>query len=209
MTTDLAFPSDMKIIGVVGGVASGKSFVARCLEELGAGRLDADSAGHEVLREPDVEDAARARWGDEVFAPEGRIDRAALAKRVFLSTPESAEDLAYLEQVTHPRIAKRLRDQAFILAQAGRKVLVLDAPVLLKAGWDRFCTHLLFVDSTLERRQQRAAERGWKAGELAAREAVQDPLERKRSKSTIVVDNSGTAEETKSQLARIWPILLD
>jgi len=209
MPTDLSLPPNVKLIGIVGGIASGKSFVARCLEELGAGRLDADGAGHAVLRDLDVKALARARWGDEVFAPSGEIDRSALGKRVFGSSPTAAEDLAYLEQLTHPRIADRLREQGEAFVAAGRKVLVLDAPVLLKAGWNRFCTHLLYVDSSLQRRRERAAERRWQAGELEAREALQEPLDLKRKLADLYVDNTGSAEETRTNLARLWSELGD
>lgn len=209
MTTDLSLPPHVKLIGILGGIASGKSFVARCLEEFGAGRLDADGAGHAVLQDPAVEAAARARWGAEVFTPAGRIDRSALAKRVFGTSPTAAEDLSYLEQLTHPRIADRLREQAEALVAQGRSVLVLDAPVLIKAGWDGFCTHLLFVDSSLAKRQQRAAERGWKPDELEARELRQEPLDAKRQMADLYVDNSGSSEETKTRLARIWSELCD
>lgn len=209
MTTDFQLPPHVKLIGIVGGIASGKSFVATSLEELGGGRLDADGAGHAVLEEPEVRAALRARFGDEVFAPDGRVERSAIAKRVFAKSAAAAEDLAYLEQLTHPRIADRLRDQAVELLAAGKRVLILDAPVLLKAGWDRFCTHLLFVDSSLEMRRRRAAERGWKPGELEAREALQEPLDDKRRRASLHVDNSGSAELTKTELARLWPFLRD
>lgn len=204
MTTDFSLPPHVKLIGIVGGIASGKSFVARALEKLGAGRLDADAAGHEVLREPHVEAALRRRWGSEVFAPDGGIDRRLLAKRVFGNSPDAADDLAYLEQLTHPRIAGRLLEQATALVATDKTTLILDAPVLLKAGWDRFCTHLLFVDSSLENRLRRAAERGWKPGELEAREALQEHLEQKRRLADLFVSNDGTAEETEAEVARLW-----
>lgn len=204
MTTEIFIPPEIKLIGIVGGIASGKSFVARALEKLGAGRLDADGAGHEVLREPEVEAALRARWGDEVFASDGSVDRRAIAERVFGTKATATEDLAYLEQLTHPRIAVRLRDQAEELIESGKSILILDAPVLLKAGWDCFCTHLLYVDSSLEKRCLRAGERGWKPGELEAREALQEPLDEKRRRADLYVSNDGTAQETETELARLW-----
>ena len=78
----------MKILGLLGGVASGKSLVSRQLAELGAVVLDADRAGHEALRLPSVEEAARRRWGDAVFGPDGHIDRSRLAKIVFAPPPD-------------------------------------------------------------------------------------------------------------------------
>src|SRR5437879_4837613 len=106
----------MKILGVIGGVASGKSLVAKCLGELGAAHLDADAAGHAVLREPEVERAARERWGERIFAIEGHISRPALAHIVFGPGPEASAELEHLERLTHPRIKERLRQQIAELA---------------------------------------------------------------------------------------------
>lgn len=204
MASDFQLPPHVKLIGILGGIASGKSFVARELEKLGAGRLDADVAGHEVLREPEVVAALRARFGDGVITSGGSVDRRAIASRVFGKSPTAADDLAHLEQLTHPRIADRLREQAAALVAKDKKVLILDAPVLLKAGWDRFCTHLLFVDSSLKKRLERAAARGWARGELGVREALQEPLEEKRSRADLYFNNDGTPEQTETELARLW-----
>ena len=85
----------MRIIGITGGVASGKSLVAEQLAALGAGVLDADRAGHEALRLPQVKAAARQHWGDAVFGPDGRIDRAKLARIVFGREPEAGQERKY------------------------------------------------------------------------------------------------------------------
>ena len=77
----------MRLIGILGGVASGKSLVAGQLAALGAGLLDADGAAHEVLATAAVEDAVLQRWGQQVFGPDGRIDRSRLAKIVFADSP--------------------------------------------------------------------------------------------------------------------------
>ena len=102
----------MKILGLLGGVASGKSLVARQLAELGAVVLDADRAGHEALRLPRIEEAARQRWGDAVFGPDGHIDRSRLAKIVFAPPPDGPRERKYLEELTHPEIGRRLSAQA-------------------------------------------------------------------------------------------------
>ena len=109
----------MRIIGVIGGVASGKSTVARLFERLGAGVLDADRAGHEALRLTQVEAAAKKRWGNEIFGPDGRIDRAKLARRVFAPGTAGHKERLYLEQLTHPEIARLLHRQADEMAAAG------------------------------------------------------------------------------------------
>ena len=98
----------MKILGLLGGVASGKSLVSRQLAERGAVVLDADRAGHEALRLPSIEEAARRRWGDAIFGPDGHIDRSRLAKIVFAPPPEGPKERIFLEALTHPEIGRRL-----------------------------------------------------------------------------------------------------
>lgn len=194
----------MLVIGLVGGVASGKSLVARQLSDLGAAILDGDRAGHEVLRTTEVEEAVRRRWGAGVFGPDGRIARSALAAIVFAATPQAREELNYLEQLTHPRIAAMLRGQIAELAAAGTPAAVLDAPVLLKAGWDKFCDRIVYVDAPREVRAARARQRGWNEAQFAAREAAQESLEVKRRHADAVIDNSASAEATQVQVKRLW-----
>lgn len=193
-----------RIIGLLGGVASGKSLVAGYLAELGAGKLDADRAGHEVLKLPEVEAAIRTRWGDAVFGDDGRVVRSAVAKIVFAPTDEGRRELAFLESITHPRIGERLKAEAERLAAAGSRVLVLDAPVMLKAGWDALCDAIVFVDAPPNVRLQRALERGWTAAEFTAREQAQETPDVKRKRADFVVDNGGPAEATRAQVVDLW-----
>lgn len=199
----------MRRIGILGGVASGKSLVARQLADLGAGLLDADGAGHEVLRTPSVEAAVRQRWGDEVFDSHGRIDRARLARIVFGESPWAAADRKYLEQLTHPEIGKRLVRQAEELAAGGSPAAVLDAPLLLEAGWDDFCDALCFVDAPRRLRLARALDRGWSEKDFDAREGAQQSLDRKRQRAGFVIDNSGPPEATRTQVEQFWHALND
>lgn len=194
----------MKIIGLLGGIASGKSLVANEFCRLGAATLDGDRAGHEVLRLTQVKQCIHARWGDAVFAADGEVDRKALGRVVFDPSPEGRRELEYLEKLTHPRIGERLRRQAAELAAAGRTIAVLDAPVMLKAGWDAFCDHVVFIDAPQEVRGARALARGWRQEEFAARESAQEPLQVKRARADFVIDNSGPAEETRSQVEALW-----
>ncbi|HVC92769.1 MAG TPA: dephospho-CoA kinase [Pirellulales bacterium] len=198
----------MKVVGLLGGVASGKSLVARQLCDLGAGLLDGDRAGHEVLRLPEVETLLRKRWGDAMFAADGHVDRRALARIVFAPPPEGPRELEHLERITHPKITHRLREQAATLAAAGMPVVVLDAPVMLKAGWNEFCDSIVFVDASREVRQARAQERGWSQEDFAAREAAQESLDVKRRLADTIVDNSGSVEATRAQVERLWQSLV-
>ena len=197
-------PTNMRVIGILGGVASGKSLVAEQLAQLGAGVLDADRAGHEVLRLPSVEAAARKRWGDGIFAADGRIERSRLAGIVFSGSATASAERKYLEKLTHPEIGKVLTERAQEMAKAGISAAVLDAPLLLEAGWDSLCSILLFVDAPRRLRLVRAKKRGWSEKDFAARESVQESLDSKRRRADALIDNSGSPEHTLAQIEHFW-----
>jgi dephospho-CoA kinase len=195
----------MLVIGVAGGVASGKSVVSQGLRRLGAGLLDADKIGHEMLEEPAVRDAVRREWGAEVFSPDGKVNRAALARRVFAPPPDGPAELAVLEQITHPRIGTRLKEEIERLSAVGEyPAVVLDAAVMFKAGWHRYCNRIAFVDAPYETRLQRALQRGWTAEHFAAREAAQLSVEEKKKLADTIIDNSGALSHTIHQVERFW-----
>lgn len=192
------------VIGILGGIASGKSQVALQFESLGAVRIDGDELGHLVLREPEVQTALVERWGSGILDAQAQIDRRAVGRIVFGATAEAAAELAFLEGVTHPRIAARLNDTIAAAARRGATVVVIDAAVMDKAGWDQACDQLVFVDVAREERLRRAMGRGWTADEFMRREAAQSPLARKRQRANTIIDNSGPLEETFVQVKRFW-----
>lgn len=198
----------VRVVGLVGGVASGKSVVARLLVERGAVWLDADRAGHDVLAEPEVIDVLRRAWGDGMLDEAGHLIPARIAERVFAPTPAGRADLALLEATTHPRIATRLQRQADDAIRAGARVLVLDAPLLMRAGWIDACDRVVFVDAPDEQRQSRALARGWSAPMWRSREDAQEPLDQKRLRSHVTINNSGSIDETRRQIEQLWPDLL-
>jgi dephospho-CoA kinase len=199
---------ELVVIGIVGGVASGKSLVADCLRQLGATVLDADAAGHQVLRQAEVIAQLRQRWGGRILDDQGQVCRAAVAGIVFGPQPSAAQELASLERITHPRIGALLRQQIDHLRAAGTEpAMVLDAPVMIKAGWVRLCDRVLFVQAPRELRLQRARQRGWSEADFDAREAAQESLEVKRNHADWVIDNSGSPVETMEQVRRFWQSL--
>lgn len=199
----------MMVVGIVGGIASGKSLVSSVLAQLGAEVVPADRLGHEVLREPAIIAAARNQWGDDVLAPDGQLDRQKIAKRVFGDSPQAVAERHFLEGLTHPQIAARVREAISRFATLGdTDVVVLDAALLLEAGWDEYCDKIIYVDAPHEVRLQRALARGWSAEEFAAREASQMPLEKKRSHADIVIHNAHSPEETTKQVEAAWRLLL-
>ncbi len=195
----------MKTIGLVGGVASGKSLAAKALADLGATVLDADRTGHAVLAEdPDVRKALVVRWGPGILSADGKVDRAALALRIFADNETGAADREFLEEQLHPRIRQRLIRERGQAAAAGKPAVVLDAPLLLEAGWGPMCDFILMVDSSRELRLQRAKARDWTEAEFDRREAAQWPVDEKRRHANIVVPNRGSADELRAAIAGFW-----
>jgi len=194
----------MVTIGLIGGIASGKSAVAQEFVRLGAEVLDGDRAGHAVLREPAVIKKLVARWGASVLSPDGQVNRSAVAKIVFAAGNEA--ERKFLNRLTHPRIAKLLRQELVTLRQQGRRVVILDAALLLEAGWDRMCDQILFVAAPQSARLQRAKLRGWAASELARREATQLPLAEKQQRSSKIIENDGSLQQLRKKVEDLWQL---
>ncbi|MCA9214115.1 MAG: dephospho-CoA kinase [Planctomycetales bacterium] len=197
----------MIVVGIVGGIASGKSVVAREFQSLGAKSIDVDRVGHEVLTEPDVIQTLTERWGTRVVV-DGQLDRQAIARIVFAENTGAAE-LAFLESVSHPKIANRVREELVKLEEQGTVMVILDAALLLKAGWDQMCDNIVFVDVDRETRIDRAVKgRGWTREEYNQREQSQLPLAEKRAKADILIDNSRGLDETRLQVRDVWERLI-
>lgn len=204
----------MVMIGLSGGIASGKSWVAQQLKRLGAAVIDGDEIGHQVLEDPAVKRLARARWGERIFDSGGEIRRGELARIVFSDSDPQRAELAYLESITHPRIRARIQEQLTALIPTVPAV-VLDAAVMEKAGWDLHCDAMVFVEATPAVRKQRALARGWTAQQWVDREAAQTDLETKRQRADFIVYNSGglhsgepsSEQNVFRQLTAIWQAL--
>jgi dephospho-CoA kinase len=197
------------IVGIAGGIASGKSLVTEQLKGHRAAVISADAAAHLVLELEEVKAAARKRWGEAIFAPDGRIDRTAVGRIVFADGPDGTRERAFLEQLTHPRIRQVIDSQLADVAAAQPPAIVLDVPLLFESGWNKICDKVVFVDAPHGLRQARAASRGWTADEFDRREATQMPVATKRQQSDVVIDNGGSLEATAMQVERFWRSLVD
>ncbi len=193
-------------IGLVGGIGSGKSRVAEMLRELGAEVLDADQIGHHALAEdPAVQESLRRRWGPEVFASDGNVDRKAVAKRVFRPDEAGDADRKFLESLLHPQIRAGLESGRDALAAKGVTVAVLDAALLFEAGWNDVCDLVVFVDAPRATRLERARKhRGWTEEQFSAREAAQWPVEEKRRRADVVIANDGSETELHHAVGEFW-----
>ena len=198
----------MQVVGIIGGVASGKSLVATFFEQLGAKRIDADEIAHSVINTADVIANLTARWGPQILKSADRINRAAVANIVFSDNKESGTNLVYLESVMHPRIRERIKQLIDRYALAGEPGVVLDAAIMIKAGWNDLCDLVLYVDTPDEQRMQQALGRGWTREDFLMREARQEPLDTKRRLADAIIKNSGTPAQTFGQIKRICGTIL-
>jgi dephospho-CoA kinase len=200
----------MKVIGIVGGVASGKSTVAREFGRLGAAALSADEAAHRALDDPGVKAALVDRWGEGVLLPDGRIDRAAVSRRVFGTEGARAPDgeREFLEGLVHPIVRRDLERQLEALAESGTSVVVLDVPLLVEVGWESMCDVVYYVEVPEAVRIERAKARGWSEDELRRREAAQAPLDQKRRSASSILENSGDLEHLRGQVAAAYQELM-
>lgn len=199
------------VLGLVGGVGSGKSFVAASLAaRRRVAVIAADPIGHDVLKDPEVKTRLRRAFGADVFAPDGEIDRPKLGALVFGEAPDSQVRRKQLEAITHPEIAREVQRRiASFQLQPDLEAILIDAALLLEAGWRSLCDRVVFVESREADRQQRVVQtRGWSAAELARREASQWPLERKRAACDGVVHNDGS-HRAVDELERLLDAWLD
>lgn len=174
-----------KVIGLVGGIGSGKSAVAAALARRNYLVIDADKDAKAALERPDVRDTLVQWWGPDILT-EGRIDRKKVAQIVFADATQRTR----LESLIHPIVRA---DRYTTVARARRESrpgVVVDAPLLFEAGSDKDCDLIWFVDAPLEQRQQRVRARGWTDEELTRREAAQLPLDEKRRRSTTIIPNN-------------------
>jgi dephospho-CoA kinase len=190
------------VVGVVGGIGAGKSALTRALARRGARVIVGDDLGHEALRQPALRDAVLRRWPG-VKNEQGEVDRKKLGKIVFAD----AAELKALEALVHPWIKRRIAEEVQqVRAEQAVPLVVLDAAVLLEAGWDGACDRLIFVDAPRALRLARLAARGWTERDLQAREEAQLPLTEKRLRADHVLENSSTLEDLQRQVDALLPL---
>jgi dephospho-CoA kinase len=187
------------LIGLTGAIGTGKSTVLRLLEELGAKVIDADALAHQVI-EPGKSawQSVREAFGEDIVLPDGHIDRAKLAAIVF-ADPEA---LKRLEAIVHPAVIVETMER---IANAEEKVIVIEAIKLVEAGMHRWCDALWVVTCRPEQQRTRLlADRSMSAEEIEQRLAAQSSWDKKLRLADVIIENSGSVEETRQQVKREW-----
>lgn len=192
----------MKVIGLTGGIGSGKSTVSRFLAELGAVILNADDVGHEAFK-PDTEMWRRvvAAFGRQIVAPDGNIDRKKLGNIVF----GNAESLSRLNQIMHPRMYALVKAQLEEYRRQGTRVIVLEAPLLLEAGWtplvDEVWVTTAAESTVLKRLKERA---GLSPAESLTRIRSQLSSAERVRHADLVIDTDCDLDELKARITELW-----
>ena len=195
----------MRLYGLTGGIATGKSTVARRFVELGMPLIDADVIAREVVAkgQPALDEIASRFPG--VVGADGTLDRAALGARIFGNPGERAG----LDAITHPRIRQAVLERSIALAESGAPRALYDAPLLIENRLHEGLTGVVLVVAPRAGQLERLMARNHlSSAEANARIDSQMPLDEKRQYATWIIDNSGTLETTRAQVDEVWRQML-
>ena len=192
----------MKVIGLTGGIGSGKSTVSKFLAELGAGIIDADRVGHEALRrDTEVWREVVVAFGRQILTPAGDIDRKKLGEVVFNNT----ESLTRLNQIMHPRMYDMVKVQLEEYRRQGVRVVVLEAPLLLEAGWTALVNEVwvtVALEATVLKRLQERV--GLSREESLSRIRSQLSSEERVKRVDVVINTNCSLDEVKAKVKKLW-----
>jgi dephospho-CoA kinase len=199
--------ANLFIVGLMGRAGSGKSTVAATWAQDGAIVIEADSIGHQVTdHDPEVRAALEREYGSGVYRPDGALDRAHVAERVF----SDAEARARLDALVHPRILASIRRRIEELGREGRRILVvIDAALMLKWGLERDCDAIVAVVSPEEEQVRRLrASRGWSEAQARARLLAQGSNERFAASADWTIENRGSLDDLRKKAREAMAALL-
>ncbi len=192
----------IKVIGIAGGIASGKSTIAEMLESLGADIIDADKICHRLINTKDIACKITKRWGDHILDDHGKVKRHMLAEIVF----SEREEVSALNSIIHPKAIKEIKSRvAKLQAEAATKAIVLDAALVVESNLIGICDIMLFVDTKKNRCKTRVHNsRKWPLDEITKREKFQGLLQQKREIADVVINNNHSKEDTLYQVKDFW-----
>jgi dephospho-CoA kinase len=191
-------PVNVKVIGLTGDIACGKSSVARMLADLGAAVIDADAVVHDLQRPGEaVHKSIVAEFGERILRPDGAIDRVRLGALVFADPAK----LARLEVLTHPAVIEAVEAR---LREVAAPAAVVEAIKLVEAGMHLRCDSLWVVTCPVEVQVERLRGRGLDEAAIGARLAAQPDAAPKLALADVVIDNGGSLANTRRQVRKAW-----
>ncbi len=195
------------VIGLAGGIASGKSMVAEQLRRLGCAIVDSDQMVHDELAKPDVVQTFESWWGQKVVDSEGRINRQVMSEIIF----SEAEQRKRMESFLYPRLERR-REKMMLGFEDDPAVraIVIDSPLLFEVGLDKLCDAVIFTECDRDVRVGRAREsRGWTESEFDRREMLQKSLDMKARMADYRVVNNSTIDALLAQVTPLFERLIE
>lgn len=194
------------IVGILGGIGSGKSTVAGEFAKLGCKVIDADKIAHKFLDESSVKEKIVDIFGKDILKSTGKIDRCKLAEVVFTD----ADKLSSLTRIIHPLVLERAEELIKRYnRQAQIRAIVLDMPLLVEVGWAKRCDKLIFVDCRQKIRVDRAKKMDFNENQLKIRENFQISLDNKVSLADNTIDNNSDFLALVRQVAKIFTYIVD
>lgn len=192
----------MRVIGLTGGIASGKSLASQRLADRGVAIIDADKVGHEAYRQgTETHRAVVAAFGAEVVGADGEIDRRALGGKVF-GDPEARRRL---EEIVWPAMRRMMEERLTELRASDVEVVVLEAALLIEADWLSLADEVWLVTASPETARRRLMERNGLSPEQAeSRLQAQLTNEKRRSYADVIIENNGTLEEFEREVDAAW-----
>lgn len=192
----------VKVIGILGGIASGKSTVARMLGSLGASVIDADKICHQLINTEKIRDKICKKWGNQLQDKDGKINRRALGKIVF----SDEEKLSELNKIIHPKVINIIRRQIADFTDKDKtNAIVLDAALLAEANLTILCDTIIFVDTKKHISMKRAQKsRKWPLHETTKREKFQHSMREKKAIADIIINNNLSKANTFNQVKDFW-----
>ena len=190
------------VIGLTGGIGSGKTEAARYLESLGAARFDADEVSRSLTAPGGAAlGAIRERFGDAVFHPDGTLDRRALGDIVFQSPPHRRA----LEAILHPLVQRTMLTMMDRAAEEGTRVVILDVPLLFETGMDALCDETWALYAPREMQISRVVARdGLSRAQAEARIDSQMPTEARNARATHAINTDQPVEKTRQTLQQLY-----
>ena len=198
--------AEKPVIGILGGIGSGKSTIAAEFAKLGCKVIDADRIAHELLEEPPVREKVVGLFGQAVLDSSGKIDRKKLAEAAFADH----KMLASLNRIIHPLVLQRTQELIEqCKSQNQVKAIVLDMPLLVEVGWHKRCDKLIFVNCEKKIRLERAKKMGFDKNQVKIRENFQISLDNKANLADNTVENNSDFSAMAKQVTGIFSYIVD
>ena len=194
------------VIGLTGGIASGKSTISSILKELGAYIVDADIIARSVVQKDEkAYNEIVQNFGKEILMSNGEINRKKLGHMVF----SDSEKLELLNHITHPEIIKRVKKKVEEYKHIGAKVIVIDAAILIEVGLDSYCDSIWLVTVDLETQIRRLMERD-KCAYMDALNRINSQYtnEKKSQFADVIIDNNKPIKEVETKVKELWNIII-